>query len=190
LYIPLGGNRRGRLRNHFNVLAVFTVSGLWHGASLNFVFWGFLNGTYHVLENMLDTVKKRIGYKKNIFTIAIGHAITFLLVTYAFIFFRIQDIAEGLRITGVIFNANNFKTLSFACVTDMGVPVPYLWALTGSLILLIIFDIAGRFINGVKIISQTIFIKYAAYFALIMLIIIFGYYGSSYDPQDFIYFQF
>lgn len=57
LYIPLGGNGRGWLRKQGNLLAVFTVSGLWHGASFAFVFWGILNGIYQIIENVGEVVR-------------------------------------------------------------------------------------------------------------------------------------
>jgi D-alanyl-lipoteichoic acid acyltransferase DltB (MBOAT superfamily) len=61
LYIPLGGSRRGRLRAWFNVLVVFAVSGLWHGAALTFLLWGLLNGAYQVLEGLLARVRALEG---------------------------------------------------------------------------------------------------------------------------------
>jgi len=192
LYIPLGGNRKGVFRHYLNIMLVFCISGLWHGASLSFIFWGFLNGLYQVLENMLKSLTERLGVKlkKNILLSIAGCAVTFPLVTYAFIFFRAPTITDGLNISAVIFNTANLKNLSFACILDMGLSVPYLWVLAAGLALLAAVDIAGRFLEGVKKISRTFVFKYAAYFILIMSLIIFGHYGSSYDPQEFIYFQF
>lgn len=58
LYIPLGGNRKGSVRKQVNLLSVFMVSGLWHGASAAFIFWGLLNGIYQVVEELVFFVKR------------------------------------------------------------------------------------------------------------------------------------
>ena len=58
LYIPLGGNRKGKVRKWFNLMVVFLVSGLWHGASWHYVFWGGLNGAYQVLGEWMRPVNK------------------------------------------------------------------------------------------------------------------------------------
>ncbi len=58
LYIPLGGNRKGKIRKYINIMIVFLVSGLWHGAGWHFVVWGGLNGLYQIVGEMLSGVKK------------------------------------------------------------------------------------------------------------------------------------
>ena len=59
LYIPLGGNRKGQVRKYINILIVFAVSGLWHGASWNFVIWGFLHAIYQIVESVAFSLKKK-----------------------------------------------------------------------------------------------------------------------------------
>ena len=59
LYIPLGGSRRGRIRKYLNILLVFAVSGLWHGAALTFVVWGLLNGIYQVAGGLTARLRAR-----------------------------------------------------------------------------------------------------------------------------------
>jgi D-alanyl-lipoteichoic acid acyltransferase DltB (MBOAT superfamily) len=61
LYIPLGGSRKGTARKEYNRMVVFAVSGLWHGASLSFLFWGLLNGMGQVAEDLAENIKKRLG---------------------------------------------------------------------------------------------------------------------------------
>ena len=60
LYFPLGGSRRGKARTCLNVMIVFFVSGLWHGAALTFVAWGLLNGLYQVVSLLVDPLRKRV----------------------------------------------------------------------------------------------------------------------------------
>ncbi|MEL5865693.1 MBOAT family O-acyltransferase, partial [Clostridium cochlearium] len=93
LYIPLGGNRRSKLRNYFNTMIVFLISGLWHGAAINFIIWGGLHGIYIVVGDILKPLKEKIistfkikPNSKGLKLIKI--IITFILVDFAWIFFR------------------------------------------------------------------------------------------------------
>jgi D-alanyl-lipoteichoic acid acyltransferase DltB (MBOAT superfamily) len=105
LYLPLGGNRTGRLRWLRNILLTFTVSGFWHGANWNFIVWGFLHGLYYV---PLIFTK---SHRRHIDTVAAGRvlptvreglqvATTFCLVLVAWIFFRAASLDEALRFIG------------------------------------------------------------------------------------------
>lgn len=102
LYIPLGGNRVKYSRWIFNIFVVFLVSGFWHGANLTFIFWGALHASYYLIENFgerlikvlhIEKIKNFKGYK--VFKIVT----VFLLVYYAWIFFRSTNISEALFIS-------------------------------------------------------------------------------------------
>lgn len=103
LYIPLGGNRRGRIRKYLNILVTFGVSGLWHGADWSYVVWGLLNGSYQVAGDLFMPVRKWFARILEIRTQSISHKLlkmvtTFLLVDFAWIFFRASSVREALRI--------------------------------------------------------------------------------------------
>ena len=89
IYIPLGGNRKGKLRKNINTLAVFLVSGIWHGSSLSFVFWGGLHG----LWNMISRPKKA---EDPVWKQILQVLITFCGVTFTWIFFRAKDLATAV----------------------------------------------------------------------------------------------
>ncbi|MCQ2519682.1 MAG: MBOAT family protein [Lachnospiraceae bacterium] len=76
LYIPLGGSRKGKLRTYLNVLIVFTLSGIWHGANWTFILWGIYNGIlmvlYRVTKKYWDAIPKVIRYIVNFIIIDIG----------------------------------------------------------------------------------------------------------------------
>ncbi len=118
LYIPLGGNRRGKWRKHLNVMIVFLVSGLWHGAAWTFVIWGALHGIYQVVGELTKAPKAKLYEKLGINTdtkfFHFGkRAVTFALVCFAWIFFR----------------ANNFKDLGILIAklfTDWGISLDYI----------------------------------------------------------------
>lgn len=83
LYIPLGGNRRGKLRTGLNKVIVFFLCGLWHGASWTFVVWGLIHGFFSLLEEVVPI--KRLPR-------VLGHIYTLLVVMLAFVFFRADSI--------------------------------------------------------------------------------------------------
>ena len=112
LYIPLGGNRRGEYRKYVNQFIVFLVSGLWHGASWNYVIWGGLHGTYQVSAALRDKWMKKAGISipQNSFTRFLGMIFTFVLVTIAWIFFRNNQAPVG-RSFSIL---HKISTVSFA----------------------------------------------------------------------------
>ena len=196
LYIPLGGNRKGEVRKNANLLVVFSVSGLWHGASLGFMFWGFLNGIYQVIKNafvkVLHLSKEKLKHP-SIAGRILGTFITFTLVTFAWTFFRASS-GPGARVIlsdmshlgniGIFFSGDFFGSLGLSGFTIVG-------SLT-AIILLTIVDIFKY--RGCKvqdyIASRNGWIRFAIYLGLLFWIIIFGCYGDHYDAQQFIYFQF
>ena len=91
VYIPLGGNRKGFWRKQLNILITFLISGLWHGASVTFLLWGALHGVLQVFENMFDRYRKRPDNK---ISRVFGILFTFLLVTLAWVFFRIPGLGD------------------------------------------------------------------------------------------------
>ena len=112
LYIPLGGNRSGTAAKLYrNLLIVFLVSGLWHGASWNFVIWGAFHGLFLVLERLfLLKVYDKIG--KFISTI-----ITFLIVVVGWVYFRIEDLSYANHVVKALFSFN-FTDGKFAIHND------------------------------------------------------------------------
>lgn len=91
VYIPLGGNRVSEGRNYFNLFITFLVSGLWHGAAWSFVLWGGLHGLYQVIDKMRKKYLPKLGLP-TILKDSIGIVTTFVIVTIAWIFFRLTDI--------------------------------------------------------------------------------------------------
>lgn len=108
LYIPLGGNRKGKIRKYINIFIVFLVSGLWHGANLTFIIWGCLHGILMIIEDLLP--KRELKNKISLYTM---RAITFLIVCFTWIFFRSQTIQEAsIVITSIFTNWRINETFS------------------------------------------------------------------------------
>ena len=131
-----GGNRKGELRTYINLFIVFIVSGLWHGANITFIIWGFLHGIYIVGYNILKKVLKVLsdGYDKevnrntairiiNLLIKPIGVLITFLFVVFAWIFFRANTLSDAIYIVNSIktgISSGGILTISGQTLSDMG----------------------------------------------------------------------
>lgn len=99
IYIPMGGNRCPKARNYLNIFITFLVSGIWHGANWSFILWGILHGIFQIIE-------KALGFQKHDskdFTRIIRILATFILVTFAWIFFRMPTIGDGMNVIAKIF---------------------------------------------------------------------------------------
>lgn len=98
VYIPLGGSRKGKVRTYINTMIVFLLSGLWHGAEWNFVFWGFLHGIFMTAEKIAGDLgiglKKLSGISRRILD-GIKWLVTFAMVNFAWIFFRAKDMDQA-----------------------------------------------------------------------------------------------
>lgn len=103
LYIPLGGNRKGRARKILNVFIVFLVSGIWHGAAWTFVLWGALHGVYRVIEEIFSKPLSRFMKYKSTGFVAFRTVVTFILVSFAWIFFRANSIGDLGRLLSSLF---------------------------------------------------------------------------------------
>ncbi len=91
VYIPLGGNRKGKPRTYANIMATFIVSGIWHGANMTFIVWGLLHGLVQCLERLLGIGKKSAGKVMAFFRIIL----TFLIADFAWILFRMPTLSEA-----------------------------------------------------------------------------------------------
>lgn len=104
LYIPLGGNRCSKPRMYFNLWVVFLLSGLWHGASWNFVIWGAYHGFWLVLERIgLGKVYEKMGKIPSVI-------ITFLIVTIGWAIFRIENLPDAFSFISRLF-AFDFQSI-------------------------------------------------------------------------------
>jgi len=103
LYIPLGGNRKGSLKLYRNIMIVFILSGFWHGANWTFMFWGVLHGFYMLVSLWWSKIrlncKTSLSNEGNSLVIKLVRvSMTFLLISFAWIFFRAQTLSDALYI--------------------------------------------------------------------------------------------
>ena len=100
LYIPLGGNRKGKGRTYLNLWICFLLSGLWHGAAWNFVLWGAFHGFFIVLEKMFKVKRDRLAT----FPAVLSTLLTFLIVNLGWVLFRADSIGHAFRYYKAMFS--------------------------------------------------------------------------------------
>ena len=197
LYIPLGGNRKGKVRKYINIMIVFLVSGLWHGANWSYVIWGGLNGIYQVIGAVFtpfrNKIREKLHLKKNFFPLMIIYiVVTFVLVDFTWIFFRADTVQHAFAVIQSIFNMNNPALLANGALYDMGLSRPNFIVLGVSLLILLTADICKY--RGIKIrsmiLNSNIVVRWIVVITGILGILVFGIWGSGYSATNFIYFQF
>lgn len=177
VYIPLGGSRCSKLRNYWNIFVTFLVSGIWHGANWTFIVWGIWHGLFQIIEKALGQQKCEYGR----FGIIIKIIITFLLVNFAWIFFRMPTLSDAVGVLRRIFDFS--QPLS----VDVGSRHIFLLMIMGTTILFA-KDLMDEFMpNKYKLFdSKYIIVRWASYFMVLVLILLTG----VFDAGQFIYANF
>ncbi len=201
VYIPLGGNRCGKWRKYRNLLLTFLVSGLWHGASWNYVVWGGLNGIYQVVGDLTlpfrAWVQKRLHVRTGCGSYHLLQGfVTFLFVDFSWFFYRsggcgrmLQMLQHGIAYPGFF---NLFSPDTLLGINTMALPEKDFYVMLASLALLMLVDYCKKQNVDIKgiLARQNIWFRWLVYYGLIFTILIFGIYGPEYDASAFIYFQF
>ena len=197
LYIPLGGSRRGRLRKYLNQMIVFLVSGLWHGAKFSYVVWGGLNGLYQIIGEGLVPLKKRLNELLRLHPDSLGHhlaqgLVTFILIDFSWLFFRAPNIGEAMKMLRSLISAKNPWVMFDGSLYTCGLDRPNFWLMLIGIGVLGFADVCkhrGICVRQV-ILKQDYWFRWVFIAASILLILLFGKWGPSFDQQSFIYFQF
>lgn len=198
LYIPLGGNRCSKPRKYLNLMVTFLVSGLWHGASWNYVVWGGIHGLYQVLGELLLPLKKRFINMFHVRTECDSYKwgqmlTTFLLAAFAWIFFRADSFADAILYIGRMFTKWNPWVLFDGGLYELGLDRMEMQVLFVALVILFLVDLV-RYRKGMRIdaylMSQNMVFRWFVLLGLILMIVVFGEYGPAFGDNQFIYFQF
>ena len=178
VYISLGGNKVNKTKMFRNIFIVFLLSGLWHGASWNFVIWGALNGLFLIL---FDThINQRIKSK------LLKHMFIFTSWALSLIFFRAQTFNEAINVFSNI-NLSNKSNIYSMGLNNSEIHFTF-WLLISYMAIEYINEKKGNLINIIT--NQKMLIRFTFYLLLILSIIFLGAYGVGFNDTNFIYFQF
>ena len=200
LYIPLGGNRVSPLRANFNMFMVFFMSGLWHGANWNYIIWGSLHGFYLIFAKITEKYRNNIvaftGIKKlPTFYNLIQIGTTYILVTFAWLFFRANYIEYPQTFTLAQNMFKNYPSFSELLTTDYINKNIFLEKSPKEFILSIFFIVfllvieywqRGKSLRGV-IKRYPTWLRWTIYYIFVLAFLMFGIFDK---PSQFIYFQF
>ena len=179
-------------------MVTFLVSGFWHGASWSFIAWGGLHGLYQIIGDISKPLKKniigRFHIKSESFSYKLGQVlITFVLVNFAWIFFRMNSLQYSLDFIARIFTEWNPWVLFDQSLYNLGLNQTEVHILLFSLFMLFLIDFV-RYKRGVTVDvflkEQCLWFRWGVIFFMIFFIFIYGIYGPTFEAKQFIYFQF
>lgn len=177
VYIPLGGSRCSKFRNYWNIFVTFLVSGIWHGANWTFIVWGIWHGIAQIIEKAIGQQNCEYGW----FGKSVKIVITFLLVNFAWIFFRMPTLGDACGVIAHIFDVHQSMTME---ITSKHI---FVLMMMGT-ILLFIKDWTDEFApNRLRLFeNRNRIVRWAAYLSVIILIMLTG----VFDAGQFIYANF
>jgi D-alanyl-lipoteichoic acid acyltransferase DltB (MBOAT superfamily) len=192
IYIPLGGNRKGKYHKWLNILITFAVSGLWHGGRWKFLIWGLLHALYQIIGEVKDSLidDKWIDTKsKRRVWIVFQRVVTFLLVMVAWIIFRADTFQASIEMIRTMIVGYNPWIWFDDSLFRLGLNWKECAALAFSIGVLFLVSYEqekGRQLRK-WISSQNIIVRWGIYLLAIWTIWICGSYGFGFDAKDFIY---
>lgn len=193
IYIPLGGNRKGKISKYCNLIITFAVSGLWHGGRWKFLFWGLLHAVYQIAGELTYGLRDRCFQKFKLsqgFTgrKAIETVFTFFFIMIAWIIFRAESLKTGIKMIISMFSYNPWIFFDNS-LFRLGLSQKEWKVLFVAIIVL--FTVSFLQEKGIKIrewfANQNLLARWAIYLCAIWSIWIFGTYGFGFNAQDFIY---
>ena len=179
LYIPLGGNRKGKARTYVNLFLTMLLGGLWHGANWTFVFWGGINGLALCFDKILPKRKK----KDRVIGQIPGIVITFCFISFTWIFFRSDTFEQAWTFIKGIITLQN------------GIRQPFVWSFAAVVILLVCTAAAvlkdkrrdlSKISGYYPTVDLTTVFGLTAFFVAVGLVLSLAYTGEN----PFVYFQF
>jgi alginate O-acetyltransferase complex protein AlgI len=176
VYIPLGGSRCSKPRTYWNIFVTFLVSGIWHGANWTFIVWGIMHGLFQIIEKALGWQK----YEGNNWAVkTIRIIITFLLVNFAWIFFRMPDISSAVDVIVKIF-------VGFGKPDFSGLDIFAKLIIAIGLAILLFKDIKDEYFPTKFSLFNNIVVRWCVYVVLFVMLLSLG----VLDSGQFIYVNF
>lgn len=184
IYIELGGNKINIFIKYFNILLVFILSGLWHGNTFNFFIWGLLNGVLMILEDIIINIFKNIKFNKFLKSILnfILIIFNFIMVSILWLTFKFEKFVDIIALFERVIIKQDFN------YELINITRNEYWWLIFLVLIVIILEILRYHFDMIKFIGNSfILFRWSFYIVLIIIFLIFGVYGGSFDAADFIY---
>lgn len=195
IYIPLGGNRKGKVRKYINLGIVFIVSGIWHGSGCKYIAWGLLHALYQIMGELTLKGRKKLYalVRMEETELAAGilkKTLTFLWVMLAWIIFRADSLRAGVKMLASLLTVRNPWIFFDDSLSALGLDLKeYVILLLAVLLLLGVSFWQSRMKMeiGEWLLQQHIILRWGIYLLAVSGIAVFGMYGYGFDAKDFIY---
>lgn len=196
IYIPLGGSRKGKLRKYFNVMVVFFISGIWHGASWHFIFWGVLNGFLRVMGEILTPAREKLYHlfklERNCFSMRfLRRCCVFCLITLTWIFFRMPAMSAGIHVVREILTIRPIHFFDNGLLEFFASGKDIIWFIFTVALFIIVQYLRKEEGRIYRVFShQPLLLRCLAVAAAICICLFCTVSGSATFDTQFIYFQF
>ena len=196
LYIPLGGNRKGHTRKLVNIMIVFAISGLWHGAGWTFIAWGLLHGLYQVLGSALKDFRDKLVSLFKIDRESFSHRlvkilVTFMLVNIGWVFFRAPSFSAAMYVLTRMWKPA-WWVITDGTSFNLGLPEADVRLVICAIVLHAVVDVLND--KGIilrdAITRQGIWLRWLIYIVAFLFVVTCGIWGPGYDAASFIYSSF
>ena len=192
VYIPVGGNRVVKWKWYYNILITFLLSGLWHGANWTFIIWGALHGGYLIIALILHAPKQKLGKKIEKYSPHLNKildvSITFVLVVFAWIFFRANNINDAIYvINNILIDLHDYNNMGMQ-FRGIGIYFNDLVKCSVLISVLIVYSLYERSDDvWRKLQSKPTWLRWSIYYLMIYGILFLAPHSTI---NNFIYFQF
>lgn len=190
IYIPLGGSKKGTWRRFANLVVTFAVSGIWHGASYKFLFWGLLHAIYQIVGSLTSGIRDKLygDWQSPVRKMLQRTGVFFLMMT-GWVIFRANSLKTGFKMLKNMFLVYNPWILFDDSLFSLGLNWKE-WILLAASIAILAF-VEHRQENGEhigdSILKMHLYLRGMFYLVVILSTIIFGTYGFGFNAEDFIY---
>lgn len=184
VYIPLGGSKSGSVRTAQNILTTFVASGLWHGANVTFLIWGFIHGTVYIIEQSVSPLIRLPRSLKN----GIGWFITFAIVNFSWLFFRAESASRAFfMLKKMTSDFQNLTAFKYLLVSNGSLTEPAKMLVFAFPVFLVTEFFIGKRTFDSVLHPIPVAVRWGFYYLIVLMILFLGVLKSA--PQ-FIYFQF
>ena len=196
VYIPLGGNRKGKLRRYVNLMLTFLVSGIWHGSGMQYIFWGMMQGGYQIAGEVLMPIRKKVRallkVEENASLLIVWQRIcTFVMITASWVIFRSENLRSGLAMLKRIITDVTPWVFFDGSLYTCGITKHHFSALILCVVLVMLIELRQEKEPIREMLEkQHVIVRWCIYLGAIALITVLGVYGPGYDATQFLYGQF
>ena len=196
IYIPLGGNRNGKIKKYINIMVVFLFCGMWHGSGITFLIWGGLNGIYQIIGDITESLRRRfceaIGLGTDTFGAGIRRSlITFVLGEIAWLFFRADGLREALYMLRRMVTGWNPWIFTDGGLFSVGLDgLDFVILAVGTIFVGMVSKLNIKKDLQREFLRQSPYFQYVIVSFSVFLLYLFGIYGPGFDASGFIYYNF